>query len=171
MRIIINDANILIDLVHLVLMDQFVLLELELKVTDFVFEELNAEQKNIIINYIEEGYIELIITDNEEDYVRISNILAKNSGLSFEDCTVWHYAEKLNGILLTGDGKLRKQATENGIEVKGILYIFDELLSAKLITFDEAIDKIELLYIINTRLPQDAKKERILKWKKKEHIR
>jgi rRNA-processing protein FCF1 len=171
MRIIINDANILIDLVHLVLMDQFVLLELELKVTDFVFEELNAEQKNIIINYIEEGYIELIITDNEEDYVRISNILAKNSGLSFEDCTVWHYAEKLNGILLTGDGKLRKQATENGIEVKGIFYIFDELLSAKLITFDEAIDKIELLYIINTRLPQDAKKERILKWKKKEHIR
>jgi predicted nucleic acid-binding protein len=171
MRIIINDANILIDLVHLVLMDQFVLLELELKVTDFVFEELNAEQKNIIINYIEEGYIELIITDNEEDYVRISNILAKNSGLSFEDCTVWHYAEKLNGILLTGDGKLRKQATENGIEVKGIFYIFDELLSAKLITFDEAIDKIELLYSINTRLPQDAKKERILKWKKKEHIR
>ena len=44
MRIIINDTNILIDLVHLDLMNKFIQLKLELKTTDFVFEELNEDQ-------------------------------------------------------------------------------------------------------------------------------
>ncbi len=43
MRIIINDANILIDLVQLDLMNEFIQLELDLKTTDFVYEELNDE--------------------------------------------------------------------------------------------------------------------------------
>ena len=43
MRIIINDSNILIDLVQLDLMNEFIQLELDLKTTDFVYEELNDE--------------------------------------------------------------------------------------------------------------------------------
>ena len=43
MRIIINDANILIDLVHLNMMHNFIQLELDLKTTDFIFEELNDD--------------------------------------------------------------------------------------------------------------------------------
>ena len=43
MRIIINDANILIDLVHLNMMNNFIQLELDLKTTDFIFEELNDD--------------------------------------------------------------------------------------------------------------------------------
>ena len=43
MRIITNDANILIDLVQLDLMNEFIQLELDLKTTDFVYEELNDE--------------------------------------------------------------------------------------------------------------------------------
>jgi hypothetical protein len=44
MRKIINDTNILIDLVHLDLMNKFIQLKLELKTTDFVIEELNEDQ-------------------------------------------------------------------------------------------------------------------------------
>lgn len=43
MRIISNDANILIDLVHLNMMNNFIQLELDLKTTDFIFEELNDD--------------------------------------------------------------------------------------------------------------------------------
>ena len=43
MLIIINDSNILIDLVQLDLMNEFIQLELDLKTTDFVYEELNDE--------------------------------------------------------------------------------------------------------------------------------
>lgn len=164
MRTIINDANILIDLVHLDLMNEFIELELDLKTTDFVFEELNDDQKDIIEAYINSEHIELITTENEKDFESITTILENSSGLSFEDCSVWHYANKLDGILLSGDGKLRKQAMANGISVKGILYIFDQLLVNEIISFELAIAKLEQLYEINPRLPIQSKNERIVSW-------
>lgn len=164
MRVIINDANILIDLVHLDLMNQFIMLELDLKTTDFVFEELNDNQKDIIKAYINSKHIEIITTENEEDFESITTILENSSGLSFEDCSVWHYANKLNGILLSGDGKLRKQAMANGISVNGILYIFDQLLVQEIISFEFAIIKLEQLYEINPRVPIQSKNERIASW-------
>ena len=170
MRIIINDANILIDLVHLNMMNNFIQLELDLKTTDFIFEELNDDQKEIINVYIESNQIELITTEEDEDFESIASILDNSSGLSFEDCSVWHYANKLNGILLSGDGKLRKQATANGVSVKGILYIFDQLLIKELISFDYAMEKIEELYKINPRLPIDAKDERISNWSDEKNV-
>lgn len=170
MRIIINDANILIDLVHLDLMNEFIKLNFDLKTTDFVFEELNDDQKVIIEIYINSDDIELILTDTEEDFESITTILENSSGLSFEDCSVWHYANKLDGILLSGDGKLRKQALANGISVKGILYVFDQLLLHEIISFELAIEKIELLYEINPRLPIQSKNDRVASWLLEKHI-
>lgn len=164
MRIIINDANILIDLVHLDLMNEFIKLNLDLKTTDFVFEELNQDQKVIIEAYINSDDIELILTDTEEDFESIMTILENSSGLSFEDCSVWHYANKLEGILLSGDGKLRKQAMANGISVKGILYVFDQLLLHEIISFKVAIEKLEQLYELNPRLPIQSKNDRVASW-------
>ncbi|WP_396151435.1 hypothetical protein [Flavobacterium sp.] len=164
MRIIINDANILIDLVHLDLMNEFIKLNLDLKTTDFVFEELNQDQKVIIEAYINSDDIELILTDTEEDFESIMTILENSSGLSFEDCSVWHYANKLEGILLSGDGKLRKQAMANGISVKGILYVFDQLLLHEIISFKLAIEKLEQLYELNPRLPIQSKNDRVASW-------
>ena len=60
MKIIINDANILIDLIKLELMNEFILLKFDLKTTDVVFDELNDNQKVIIESYINSGNIELI---------------------------------------------------------------------------------------------------------------
>lgn len=170
MRVIINNANILIDLVHLDLMNEFIQLEIDLKTTDFVFEELNEDQKNIISSFIDSRDIELIITEKEEDFVSIATLLENSSGLSFEDCSVWHYAHKLDGILLSGDGRLRKQATANGISVKGILYVFDQLLLKNLISFEYAIEKVEQLYEINPRLPLNSKNERIISWSSHKNI-
>ncbi len=170
MDILINDANILIDLVHLDLMNVFIQLEVELKTTDFVYEELNNEQKALIQNFVETGSIEIIVTTEGEDFDRIAEILANSKGLSFEDCSVWHYAEKLNGILLSGDGRLRNQATASGISVRGILYIFDQLLLNGLLTFDLAIQKIEQLYELNPRLPLNAKSDRLASWNSNMHV-
>lgn len=48
--------------------------------------------------------------------------------MSIADYSVWLYAEKNNYTLLTGDGKLRKSASKSGVEVCGILKIFDMLV-------------------------------------------
>lgn len=170
MRVIINDANILIDLVQLDLMNEFIQLKLDLKTTDFVYEELNDEQKKVVATFVESGHIEIIVTDEDVDLNSIVSILTSSSGLSFEDCSVLHYASKLNGILLSGDRKLRKQALAKGISVRGILFIFDQLLLNNLIMFESAIIKIQLLYDINPRLPGHSKDERISGWILNRHV-
>lgn len=170
MRIVLNDANILIDLIHLELEVSFFQLEqLELKTTDFVFEELHDEQKDKLQKFIDDGRL-FIIESEEEDLINISKILAETSGLSFEDCSVWYFAKSHKGILLTGDGKLRRQSSDDGVEVRGILYIFDQLLSNGIISFEYAILKLNQLYQINDRLPSDSKKLRIEFWGRSEHI-
>jgi len=170
MRIVINDANILIDLFHLDLVEGFFSLKgLELKTTDFVFEELHDDQKNVIEQFIENQSL-ILIESSEDDLINIYEIHSSTNGLSVQDCSVWYHAKKNHGILLTGDGKLRKQSLADGVEVRGILYIFDQLLISELITFEFAIEKLNQLYLLNERLPINAKKQRLDCWSRSEHI-
>lgn len=167
MRIVINDANILIDLAKLELLDVFSKLKFELYTTDFVYEELNQEQKSPVSMLNKNGHLTIIETEETIDFQNITNLLDSSTGLSFEDCSVWYYSQKLSGTLLTGDGKLRKQVSKKGIEVRGIIYIFDELLKQNLIDINIAIEKIEQLYQLNNRLPKKEIAKRIENWKKR----
>lgn len=166
MKIIINDANILIDLVKLDLIDAFSELNFDLHTTDFVYEEIYDDQKKVISNLNKSEKLKIIETNSNEDFIGINNLLQNSNGLSFEDCSVWYYAKKLSGILLTGDNKLRRHATKNFVEVRGIIYVFDELVFQKLISLEVALIKIEELEKLNDRLPKKEIEKRILLWKK-----
>ena len=170
MKVVINDANILIDIAKLELLEEFSNLNFEMYTTDFVFEEIDDEQRNPVEKLIEQNIITIIETEETEDYQGITNLLESSTGLSFEDCSVWYYSKKLSGALLTGDGKLRKEVRKDGIEVRGIIYLFDELLKQGIITFELAIDKIEELKILNNRLPINEIEKRIESWKNKEYV-
>ncbi len=89
---------------------------------------------------------------------------------SLEDCSVWYYSKKLSGVLLTGNGKLRKQARKDNLEVRGIIFLFDELLKRELITFEVAIEKIKQLRLLNNRLPKKEIENRIDRWNKNKHV-
>ncbi|MHC5354511.1 hypothetical protein ACYSNX_10065 [Myroides sp. LJL115] len=78
--------------------------------------------------------------------------------------------KKHRGILLTGDAKLRKQSLEDGVEVRGILFVFDLLLISGFITFEMAIKKLNQLYLFNPRLPIDPQKKRLDYWAISKHI-
>lgn len=166
-KIIINDANILIDLIKLELINPFFRLEkIKYVTTDFVFEELYEEQKQQLHSFIQAGQLEIINSSGEE-LIEISKIASSSNGLSIQDCSVYYFASKLQGILLTGDGKLRKFSTKKGIEVHGIIYLFDEFLSNHIIDYQTAIKKIELLLSFNTRLPKKEIEKQIEEWKDK----
>lgn len=171
MKVVINDANILIDIAKLELLEEFSMLNFEMYTTDFVFEEINDEQRNPVKKLIEQNIISLIVTEEIEDYQGITSLLESSTGLSFEDCSVWYYSKKLSGALLTGDGKLRKEVSKDGVEVRGIIYLFDELLKQEIVTFELAIEKIEELRILNNRLPINEIDKRIESWKNKNHVR
>lgn len=166
MKILINDANILIDIVKVNLVIEFANLSFELYTTDFIFEEINPEQKIEFLQLINEDLLKIIKTTEIEDFQEINNLLKNSSGLSFEDCSAWYYSKKLGGTLITGDRKLKKVVEKNEIEVRGIIFILDEILKQGLITFDVAIKKINLLYKLNTRLPKTELSRRIMLWEK-----
>ncbi len=166
MKILINDANILIDLIELELLQEFSLLDFEMCTTDFILAEIDDAQRLRIGTIIEAGHLTVIPTVNDEDFDGINELLEIGGGLSWEDCSTWYYSRKLGGILVTGDGSLRKLAKAAGTEVRGIIYLFDELLAQEIITCEKAVEKIEQLTTINTRLPKDAIRIRVGLWKK-----
>jgi predicted nucleic acid-binding protein len=170
MKIVINDANILIDLAKLNLLDLFSKLPFDLYTTDFVYEELNEEQKSSVSVLHKKGYLKIIETEEILDFQSITELLESSSGLSFEDCSVWYYSKKLSGTLLTGDGKLRKQVSKQGIEVRGIIYVLDELLKQNLIDFPNAVKKIKQLLQLNNRLPKKEIDKRIENWNEEKNV-
>jgi len=170
MKILINDANVLIDLVKLDLLDEFANLTHELHTTDFILEEVNPDQKSHILPVIDAGKLNLIVTTEVEDFQGIADLLENSSGLSFEDCSAWYFSKKMDGTLVTGDRKLRKAVENDEIEVRGIIFILDEILKQELISFENAIEKIELLYQLNNRLPKTAYSDRMELWKNNKQV-
>jgi rRNA-processing protein FCF1 len=166
MKILINDANILIDLLHLELVEEFCSLDFKLYTVDVIVEELDEVQKATIYQFPSIVILEL----DTNQVLEVAAIQKAHNGLSFEDCSIWYYSRELQGILMSGDGKLRKKAKESGIEVRGILYLFDQLLAQDKVDFELAISKINQLKQLNNRLPQKQIDLRIISWKEKKHI-
>lgn len=74
------------------------------------------------------------------------------------------YALKLNGILITGDELLRKKVRFSGVEVRGIIFIIEEIKIQEKLPCNQCIQKLEELKSINDRLPVQEIDKRILDW-------
>ncbi|WNJ21304.1 hypothetical protein [Pontibacter sp. G13] len=164
MNILVNDANILIDLIKLDFMDAFMKLEARLMTTDFVLNELDPDQQKLLGPYLENHSLTSISTESVDDFQGIYQLLGAHTGLSFEDCSVWYYSIQLAATLVTGDGKLRKTARKSGVEVRGIIFLFDEMLAQGVITKQLAIEKMQALRALNPRLPQQEMERRLKQW-------
>lgn len=159
MKLHINDANILMDIVKLDLTDIFLTLGFELYTTDFVFAEMELEQQEQLLS---DKLIK--IGASQEDMIAIFELYEQQVGLSYEDCSTWYFAKQMDGILVTGDGKLRKKASASGIEVRGIIYIIEQIKKQKLLSTEDCIEKLRLLAELNDRLPMNEIENRIRIW-------
>ena len=152
MIVVVNDANILMDLIELDLISEFFELDFEMLTTDFVLNECNNEQKKILNRFIKSKNLELKIFEPDElaDLIKIKE---KYPPLSIEDSSVYYTAKNTDGILLTGDRKLRTIAGNDKIIVHGIFWIFDLLLENKIIEKKYYLKKLKKLEVLNKRLP------------------
>jgi hypothetical protein len=66
--------------------------------------------------------------------------------------------------LLTGDKTLRKRAEGEGINVSGILFVFDELVNHDIISPKVAATHLAELYETNVRLPKEEVAKRLEQW-------
>lgn len=168
MRIIVNDANILIDLVDLKILPWFFQLEFEFHTTAIILDELFEEQKEALFPYIETG--SLIVDDiTDDDLIEILMIRATKPNLSEQDCSAFYQAQKHTAALIPSDNTLRKFAQTNNIEVHGHLWVFDNLVNNEILTGITAIKKLEeLCNVVNPKLglPKNECQKRIKLWSK-----
>ncbi len=167
--VVVSDTNILIDLVETGLLEQFFRLPYEFHMTDMVISELTDEkQRALVEHFVKERKLKVKSFSPDEmlqflDFIRTRN---KGNKLHYTDLSVWYYASANDFVLLTGDGKLRKMASADGVEVHGIFFIYDRLVEMDIIPKDVASERLELLKIKNPRLPMAEIEKRIEDWAK-----
>ena len=166
-RIVISDANVIFDLLSVQLLEVFFALPCEICTTDLVISEIERpEQQQIIQKFIKSKRLGVATFDFDEfSEILLLQSTSKNN-TSIADCSVWYYAKKVDGRLLTGDGKLRSAAEKDNVKVSGILYLFDNFVEYGLLSPLEAAENLEALVNLNMRLPKAECEVRITKWKK-----
>ena len=152
MRIIVNDANILIDLVKLDILLHFFQLPFSFHTTDIVFDELDEEQQQVLLPYIANQKL-LVEGFDGEELITIAMLKEEKSQLSMEDCSALFCAQKLTADLITSDKNLRSFATSKAVPIRGHLWVLDMLFEYKILTGEETIALLHNLQsIINPRL-------------------
>lgn len=168
MKIIVNDANILIDLVELKMLPYFFKLEFEFRTTQLILDELFDEQQEALIPYIETEKL-ILDTFSVNDLVEIMSLQHAKPKLSEQDCSAFFQAKKTGAVLITSDNLLRKFAHAQNIEVHGHLWVFDKLFVNNIISGERATEKLNLLCNqINPKLglPKNECQKRIKLWNK-----
>ncbi len=164
MTIALHDANILIDVLTVQLVDATLRLPYTMHTTPFVLEELYPSQQAILAPFIEQGILHVEEIDGA-GVLEIAELFDKHKALSFTDCSVCLCARNKAAILLTGDQALRTIAESYGISVRGMLWIFDELIRAKLLAPSDAAEKLTFLLQQGRRLPKQECTKRLEQWK------
>lgn len=157
--ILISDANIFFDLISINLIDQFFAVPEKISTTDFIISEIKDEKEKEIIETLIRNEKLIVKTFPQEEMQEIQKLNNTTGKLSFQDCSLWYYAKKSKGTLLTGDKRLRREVEKDNIDVHGILFVFKLILKYQLISATEAISALKELSKINTRLPQDKIKD------------
>ncbi|MGA7836409.1 MAG: hypothetical protein WB996_00445 [Ignavibacteriaceae bacterium] len=163
MKLLISDTNIFIDLIELDLLDLFLSLEYEIKTTGFVINELDVKKQRKIKEAAGNNKLEILNTDFK-GLEKINSLSEKHRSLSLTDCSVLFFSQILKGSVITGDGALRKIAQAKGLEVSGILWVFDEFEKTGTMGVKMLGQKFKKLTEINKRLPKSECETRLRKW-------
>jgi predicted nucleic acid-binding protein len=127
MRIVVSDSSCLIDLRKVSLLDALLRLPFEFLIPDTLFEDelvkFTASQKKSLIR----AGLKVIDLPGER-VLRAQAVIRQSPRLSVHDGFAFALAENHPGcILLTGDGELRKLASQHKMEVRGVLWVIDEI--------------------------------------------
>lgn len=131
-----------------------------------MLELLREGQKDAVSVYEAKGTLHIAKFEFDE-FMEINNLYKKfksKTNVSLTDCSVWYYAKQNSYTLLTGDRKLRNSALNEGVEVHGIIYVFDALVESEIIPTNMAYERLALLKEHNPRLPQNEIEKCLRLW-------
>lgn len=157
-----QDANIIIDLIDCGIFELFFRLSFEVVTSSLVLGEITENyQRKACHEVVRRKWLN-VVEISTLDYLRLQGL--DLPGLSVPDRSVLEMAQVREASLLTGDGRLRKTAKSSDVEVRGILWVFDQLVVAGLLPEVEAYAKLAELKERNQRLPEAETDKRLKAW-------
>lgn len=155
----ISDTNIWIDFRNAGLLEALFQLPFDLCCTDFVIGELEDFDHAELAAH---GLI--VVTMTGDEVVQLADLTQIHNNSSLADVSCYFLARQSGQPLLTGDGKLRKQACKDGLEVHGALWLLDQLLNEYIISKGQAHAALTAMLGSNARLPKHDCEARLAAW-------
>ena len=158
-QVYISDTNIWIDLRNAGLMDAMFDLPLTLCCTDFVLSELqdfdhtHLRARGLVVE-----------TLDEQATAALFPLMQAHNNSSLADVSCYQLAKQTGRPLLTGDGRLRKQAMADGLQVHGALWLLDQLVAHQIIEPKNAAQRLQSMLTSGARLPEADCQNRLTLW-------
>lgn len=158
--IYISDTNIWIDFRNAGLLEQMFRLPFTLCCTDFVLYELEdfpheeLLAQGLLVESFDAGGVQELLT-----------LKIKHGNSSMADVSCYFLACSTGRPLLTGDGKLRRQAQKDGLQVRGALWLLDLMVEHHAITPAVAAQALENMLWQGARLPGAECETRLSRWR------
>ena len=149
-KLLISDANIIIDIVAGELVDAMFGLEYDFGVPDVLYaDELEAQHSDIL----DAGLKLLELQSESVEYA--NTLFEKNVSLrvSAHDCMALSLAKQEFCTLLTGDSKLKQLAMVENVSVRGTLWLVEQMIDIGHITAEEAEIAYDKMLKDGSRLP------------------
>ena len=159
--IYISDTNIWIDFRNAGLLEQMFRLPFTLCCTDFVLNELEDFSHDELL-----GRGLLVESFDPAGVSRLFGLKIEHNNSSLADVSCYLLAQQTGRPLLTGDGRLRRQAQRDGLQVHGALWLLDLMVEHQVITLTEAAAALGDMLERGARLPASECDTRLTRWRK-----
>lgn len=161
MRLIVTDANIIIDLAAGDLLETiFLLPEIEFHVPDVLYVEELAERHGRL-----PGLGLKVVSQPAEAVAEVQRLRQIYRRASINDLFALVLARRLGCTLLSGDRALREAAECEGIEFRGTLWLIEALVQGQLIAVDRAEAAYEAMRRDGSWLPWDEVRAQVRRWR------
>jgi hypothetical protein len=156
----VTDANIWIDVHNADLLDAVSALPFTWRTPDIVLRnEVRTVDRALLV---ELGLEERMLSGLELNRILKLNVRYPNP--SPRDLAVLVVADVDDGMVVTGDGPLRKTAEAEGQTVHGVLWVLDQLVEGEIITKARARAALNAMIDQGSRLPASPVQKRRRKW-------
>jgi hypothetical protein len=163
MKVAVKDACVLIDLVNGGLLDIWFQLGIETHTTDLVLRQVRADRQGQAVEAFVKAGLLIIDTLTGEQVLQMMREFG-HLPVGIEDQSVLFLAMKLDAILITGDRRLRLESLRKNLEVRGMLWILDELVEHRHLAPKLAAEKLRILLLNGAFLPPEECDKRFRNW-------
>lgn len=166
MKLVVQDASMLIDLAAADLLEAWFSLGIETLTSSFVWREVNRRSQKVKLRaFARDQRIQVVDMGTEvlSEIVRLKMDLPAK--LSLNDASVLHLAVERTAVLLTGDRNLRTAAESRAVTVYGLPALMDYMVQEEALSTATAITKLELLCRLNPRLQKRECEPLLAKWR------